>query len=127
MSRRILLLPLIALAAAPLAAQETAPDSATIARGKAIFEGRGLCYSCHGRNGEGVLGPTTQLNAGKTEWLHHDGSVAGILAVIKAGIEGGKSKSGQVMPPLGGARLSDEQAAQVAAYVWALHRKPLKP
>lgn len=127
MRRLKLFLPMMALAAAPLAAQEAAPDSATIARGKAIFEGRGLCYSCHGKNGEGMLGPTTQLNAGKAEWLHSDGSVAGILAVVKSGIDGGKSKSGQVMPPLGGARLNDDQAAQVAAYVWALHRKPLKP
>ncbi len=124
------LLPLLALAAAPLAAQaaqEQAPDSVTIARGKAIFEGRGLCYSCHGQSGEGLLGPTTRLDAGKEKWLHHDGTLAGIVAVIKGGIDGDKSKSGQVMPPLGGARLNDQQVAQVAAYVWSLHKRPLAP
>lgn len=113
------------LVASPMGAQQPAPqqppDSAAVAAGKAIFEGRGLCYSCHGLKGEGMLGPTTRLDSTKT-WLHHDGTVAGIAALIKAGVDGEASKSGQEMPPLGGARLSDQQVAQVAAYVWSLHR-----
>jgi mono/diheme cytochrome c family protein len=116
----------LGLATSPLAAQEAVPDSATIARGKAIFEGRGLCATCHGSKGEGILGPTLRLDAGKREWLHSDGTLAGIIAVIKSGIDGDKSKSGHVMPPLGGARLNDQQVAQVAAYVQALHRRPLE-
>lgn len=108
--------------AAPLAAQQTAePTAAAVAAGKAIFEGRGLCFSCHGLKGEGMLGPTTKLDSTKT-WLHHDGTLAGIAALIKAGVDGDKSKSGQEMPPTGGARLNDDQVAQVAAYVWTLHR-----
>lgn len=106
---------------AQVAAPQQAPDSAAVAAGKALFEGRGLCYSCHGLKGEGMLGPTTRLDSAKT-WLHHDGTVAAIAALIKAGVDGDKSKSGQEMPPGGGARLSDEQVAQVAAYVWTLHR-----
>jgi mono/diheme cytochrome c family protein len=110
------------LAASPIAAQQVAePSAATVAAGKVIFEGRGLCFSCHGLKGEGMLGPTTRLDSTKT-WLHHDGSLTGIAALIKAGVDGDKSKSGQEMPPGGGARLTDEQVAQVAAYVWALHR-----
>jgi hypothetical protein len=31
------------------------------------------------------------------------------------------------MPPGGGARLNDEQIAQVAAYVWTLHRGKRSP
>ena len=107
-----------------LSAQESAeiaPDSATIAAGKTIFEGRGLCFSCHGKAGDGALGPTTKLTGAK-EWLHNDGSWAGIAAVITSGVDAEKSKSGNVMPPLGGARLSPQQVQQVAAYVWSLHR-----
>jgi len=111
---------LLSLGAAPMSAQQ-APDAAAIAAGKAIFEGRGLCFSCHGVKGEGMLGPTTKLDSTKT-WLHHDGSLTGIAALIKAGVDGNTSKSGQEMPPGGGARLSDQQVAQVAAYVWTLHR-----
>ncbi|HRP07464.1 MAG TPA: cytochrome c [Gemmatimonadales bacterium] len=98
------------------------PDSATIAAGKVIFEGRGLCFSCHGKAGEGALGPTTKLTGAK-EWLHNDGTMAGIAAVITTGIDAEKSKSGTVMPPLGGARLNARQVQQVAAYVWSLHRR----
>jgi mono/diheme cytochrome c family protein len=111
---------LLSLIAAPLSAQQ-APDSATVAAGKTIFEGRGLCFSCHGLKGEGMLGPTTRLDSTKT-WLHHDGTVAGIAALVKSGVDGNTSKSGQEMPPAGGARLTDQQLSQVAAYVWTLHR-----
>src|SRR5690606_3185875 len=110
---------------APIAAQQ-APDSAAIAAGKSIYEGRGLCFSCHGLKGEGMLGPTTRLDSTKT-WLHHDGSLADIARVIKHGVDGNTSKSGQEMPPTGGARLNDAQVAQVAAYVWTLHRGKRAP
>jgi mono/diheme cytochrome c family protein len=117
-------------AASPIVAQQVAspqaPDSATVAAGKQLFEGRGLCFSCHGVDGEGVLGPTTRLDGGK-EWLHHDGSLTGIATLIKTGVDGDKSKSGNIMPPLGGAGLNDRQVAQVAAYVWTLHRRKPAP
>jgi mono/diheme cytochrome c family protein len=125
MTRRLLVL-LVLVAPAPLLAQEAVPDSAAVAAGKAIYEGRGLCYSCHGLKGEGMLGPTTRLDSTKT-WLHHDGSLRAIAALIKSGVDGNKSKSGQEMPPGGGARLNDEQIAQVAAYVWTLHRGKRSP
>ncbi len=118
-------LPLATIAlAAPLPAQQAAtpPDSATIARGKALFQGRGTCFSCHGMQGEGMLGPTTVLNGNKPKWLHHDGSIAGIIKVITGGIDAEHSTSGQEMPPKGGSKLTDEQVAQVAAYVWSLHQ-----
>jgi mono/diheme cytochrome c family protein len=118
----------------PLAAQRASadssraePDSATVAAGKALFEGRALCASCHGLHGEGMLGPTTQLNAGKPKWLHHDGSLAGIISVITHGVDADHSESGQVMPPRGGARLTDAQIRQVAAYVRQLHTQAPPP
>lgn len=122
-------LPALVLAA-PLAAQGSkpaAPDSATVAAGKRLFEGRGLCFSCHGMQGEGMLGPSTVLNAGKSKWLHHDGSLDGVIAVITGGIDAEHSVSGQVMPARGGARLTDAQVAQVAAYVLTLHKQKRSP
>lgn len=118
-------LALLTVAVAPLAAQDTLPalDSAKVKAGKAIFEGRGLCFSCHGMSGEGVLGPTTRLNATKESWLHHNGTLAGVIALIKSGVDEQKSKSGQIMPPLGGAKLNDAQVEQVASYVLHLHRQ----
>lgn len=115
------------LPVAGITAQQPAPappDSATIAAGKLIYEGRGLCQTCHGKDGEGLLGPTTRLDADK-QWLHQDGSLDGIIAVITAGIDAKKSASGIVMPPRGGSRITDLQVRQVAAYVRTLHlRRP---
>ena len=117
-----LILALAALAA-PVAAQQSAtPDSATVAAGKKIFEGAGLCFSCHGMQGEGMLGPTTALNATKTKWLHHDGSWSGVIKLVTGGVDAATSTSGQIMPPKGGSAINDEQVRQVAAYVLSLHR-----
>ncbi len=128
---RLLLLPALLLTAMPLAAQRAAsatPDSATIAAGKLLFEGRGICFTCHGMQGEGMLGPTTVLNANKPKWLHHDGTLKAIIALIKSGVDADHSVSGQVMAPGGGGRLTDAQIAQVAAYVMVLHRqRPTAP
>ncbi len=117
------LLPALLLSPRMATAQAAVPDSATVAAGKRIFEGRGVCFSCHGMNGEGMLGPTTVLNAAKTKWLHHDGTLEGIIALIKTGVDAEHSVSGQVMAPRAGVRLTDAQVAQVAAYVLTLHRR----
>lgn len=112
------------LAMVPVAgsAQVAAPDSAAVLAGKRLYEGRGLCASCHGKDGEGILGPTLKLNAGKKAWLHTDGSLRSIVALIKSGLEPSVTESGITMPARGGARLTDEQVEQVAAYVLHLHR-----
>jgi mono/diheme cytochrome c family protein len=125
----------LALAAAPVTAgaQAARPgaappsDSATVAAGRLLFEGRGLCATCHGVGGEGMLGPTTTLNAGKQAWLHHDGTLEGVARLITVGVDADHSRSGQVMPPRGGSRLTDAQVRQVAAYVVHLHAQPLTP
>jgi mono/diheme cytochrome c family protein len=117
---------LLLTTALPLCAQAQAPDStgAVLARGKRLFEGRGLCFSCHGKAGEGVLGPTTALAEGK--WIHTKGERANIIALIKTGVDATQSKSGIVMPPRGGSRLSDAEVEAVASYVITL-AKPSKP
>jgi mono/diheme cytochrome c family protein len=118
----------LALLAVPSIARAQVPaDSATIAAGKRLFEGRGLCATCHGKQGEGILGPTLRLNAEKEDWLHSDGSHEAISNLIKNGLDASVTKSGISMPPRGGARLTDAQVEQVTAYVLTLHRTKPTP
>lgn len=125
--RRSLLPALLLGLAAPLAAQDAPVDSAAakLAQGKKLFEGKGLCYSCHGPQGEGLLGPATRLAAGKT-WIHTKGTATELTALIKSGVEADKSQSGQVMPARGGSRLTDAEVELVAAYVVELHKRTPK-
>jgi mono/diheme cytochrome c family protein len=115
---------LAVVATAPLGAQASAVDSTVVqlAKGKKLFEAKGLCFTCHGLQGEGVLGPTTRLAAGKA-WLHTKGTLPEIVALIKAGVEANKSMSGAAMPPRGGSRLTDAEVQLVAAYVLDLHKR----
>ena len=120
---------ILALAAVrPSSAQATPADSTALrlAQGKRLFEGKGLCFSCHGTQGEGVLGPTTRLAEGKV-WLHTKGTLPEIVALIKQGIESEKSQSGTAMPSRGGSRMTDAEVELVAAYIIELHsRTPTK-
>lgn len=92
-----------------------------VALGKKIFQGEiagAACTGCHGPDGKGSpLGP--DLTSGK--WLWGDGSLKAITVAIAEGIPQPKEHPG-VMPPMGGAQLSPEELAAVAAYVWALGR-----
>ncbi len=86
--------------------------------GRAVFLGKGNCAICHGQEGAGTqIAPNLTDNA----WLHPATPVTpeAIEAVIKAGVLQSKEHSG-VMPPMGGAQLSDEELKAVAAYVYAL-------
>ena len=110
-----------------LAQTPTNMDSAAAraALGRVLFGGKGLCFSCHGKAGEGILGPTTRL-AGRP-LVHAKATVSDIAALIKAGVDSTRSTSGQVMPPRGGSRLSDAEVELVAAYVLELQGKEKKP
>lgn len=105
-----------------------APDTAAakLALGKRTFEGRGLCFSCHGMTGEGVpaVSVNTILSDGK--WLHSKGTHPELVSLIVAGIDAKKSKSGVVMPARGGSRMSDREVDAVAAYVVQLAKRPKK-
>ena len=92
-----------------------------IATGRSLFHGNGLCFSCHGQNGQGVanLGPALS----DAEWLHGDGAFATIVARISSGVPADSAKTGISMPPRGGSRLNDTQVRAVAAYVWSLRRR----
>ena len=121
---------LLLLGAAPLAAQipsdsvKISADSAKglAAKGKVLFEGKGLCVTCHGKDGEGLLGPTTRLTGDKG-WIHMGGSLPELIALITSGVSDEDSKSGAMMPPKGGSRLTEAEVEQVAYYVQALHRR----
>jgi mono/diheme cytochrome c family protein len=104
-------------------AQEELPDGVTeemIASGKAVYGGAGICMVCHGPNGAGVANLGADLT--DDEWLHSEGTYEGILETIKVGVPADESSNGSVMPPKGGASISDDQVKAVAAYVWSLSR-----
>jgi mono/diheme cytochrome c family protein len=104
-------------------AAQAVPDSlppgvtgAMISKGKKLFAGDAICFSCHGADGRGMTGPNLTDQA----WLHSKGAYDDIVAQIRAGVPPEKSKSGVVMPPKGGTDLNDEQIRAIAAYVWSL-------
>jgi mono/diheme cytochrome c family protein len=78
------------------------------------------CTGCHGTDASGTpLGPPLLGQ----RWLWSDGSYQSLEKIIRAGVPEPKQYRAP-MPPLGGARLTDEQLAAVAAYVWGLsHRQ----
>jgi mono/diheme cytochrome c family protein len=139
LSTRIGLVAALALAgAAPLSAQSTdaatkpaQPEAAAkpgagasytpeqVAKGDALFHGSANCYACHGSKAEGLIGP----NLTDAEWIHSKGSYEEIVAQIDKGVTKEESKSGVVMPPKGGADLSDDDVKEIAAYVHSLSHK----
>jgi len=107
-------------AAGPLAtAPQTLPDGVTAAMvttGEALFAKEGACYTCHGPEGAGTgLAP----NLADAVWLHSDGSFPAIVKQITDGVTQPK-ESMIPMLPKGGAQISDEQIAAIAAYVWSI-------
>lgn len=105
--------------AAALPHTVTAQDPAP---GEAIFRGKGNCFTCHGPEAKGTpLAP--DLTDG--DWVNLEGRPT--QAEVEALVREGVSKPVQhpaPMPPMGGGNLSDEQVAQVAAYVLSLSADP---
>jgi glucose/arabinose dehydrogenase len=106
----------------PAVASLTLPPGATreqVELGDRIFHGEaadGTCTGCHGSDAKG-----TPVGADLTgaRWLWGDGSLKAITATITEGVSYPKRTTG-AMPPLGGAQLSPQDVAAVAAYVWAI-------
>lgn len=119
---RLFPLLLASLLVRPLVAQSAADSAAErLARGKQLFEGKGLCFSCHGKNGEGVLAPETRL-AGRP-FTDTKEILSNVVTLIKAGVDSVHSASGKTMPPRGGSRLTDAEVDLVAAYVLELRKR----
>jgi len=110
--------------ARPASAQTTAPTDSVaqrIAKGRTLFEGKGLCFSCHGKNGEGVLAPSTRLAGRKL--VHAKPTVPELVGLIKTGVDSAHSSIGQPMPARGGSRLTDAEVEAVAWYVLELQKR----
>jgi mono/diheme cytochrome c family protein len=87
-----------------------------VTAGRAVFTGEGICYTCHGMNGEGgPLAPNLQ----DSEWIWLDGSYGQIVQQIMVGTPEPEQFPG-IMLPKGGTAITDEQVQAVAAYVWTL-------
>lgn len=113
----------VARGASAQTAMAGGPDSAALTPGqlkvgRAIFHGQGQCVVCHGARLEG--GPAAPpLTA--HQWKDaKDGSYAAILAVVNTGVSG----TAMIRHPGG---ITDDQARQVAAYVWAVGHGDAKP
>jgi mono/diheme cytochrome c family protein len=85
-----------------------------IAKGKAIFEGKGTCFNCHGLSGKGdgpagaILNPTPRnFTNPKFHKLRTDGE---LFWVIKNG------SAGTGMVPLIGTAITEEEAWYVITY-----------
>ena len=108
--------------AATVSFDATKLTPAQLALGDSLFHGligATSCQACHGADGaQATMAP----NLTDTEWLHSDGSLEGIYTTIKSGVMQPKKYS-SVMPPYGGAPMTDEQTLAVAGYVWKLGHK----
>lgn len=93
---------------------------AMVEEGKGIYNGAGICMSCHGADGAGI--PNLGANLTDDEWLHIDGSYESIVQNIMKGVTAQESSSGVPMPAKGGTAITDAQVKAVAAYVWTLSK-----
>lgn len=94
--------------------------AAMVEEGKGIYNGAGICMSCHGAEGAGI--PNLGANLTDDEWLHIDGSYESIVQNILKGVTAQESSSGVPMPAKGGTAITDDQVRAVAAYVWTLSK-----
>jgi len=93
-----------------------------VAQGQQIYNGAGLCMTCHGVNGTGTqLGPN--LTDREWLWINPNQSPEAIYNQLIQQITQGTPNPKQFpspMPPKGGSAITDEQVRQVAAYVYSL-------
>jgi glucose/arabinose dehydrogenase/mono/diheme cytochrome c family protein len=111
--------------AAAATANLPVPAGATkemVALGERIFLGRvggATCTGCHGADAKGTpLGP----NLTGSHWLWGDGSYGSIAKTITTGVPQPKQYRSP-MPPMGGARFTQDQVSALAAYIWGLSHR----
>ena len=89
-----------------------------IYQGEVLFSGKGNCQTCHKGDGTGTpLGP----NLTDETWLNISGDYPSIISNIKEGVQL-PIEHPTPMPPMGGAKLNEEEICALAAYVWTLNR-----
>jgi cbb3-type cytochrome c oxidase subunit III len=88
-----------------------ASDRDAAIRGKAIYDGKGGCYDCHGGDGRGDPGIGAP-NLGDSIWLYGDGSARSIAESIAYGRAG--------ICPAFSSRITPLEARAIAIYVASL-------
>jgi mono/diheme cytochrome c family protein len=99
----------------PEAVPATPPQ---VAEGQAVFQGKGNCFTCHGKDAKGtVLAPDLTDGA----WLNFPQrpTLDEAKALVTKGVPKPK-KHPAPMPPMGGAKLSPEDLTRVVEYVLSL-------
>jgi mono/diheme cytochrome c family protein len=97
------------------------PNPENISKGKVIFEGKGTCFTCHGKegNGEGLAAagldpPPRNFTSAAFHAMRTDGE---LFWVIKHG------SPGTAMMPMVGSVITEEEAWLVLLYERSLGRK----
>lgn len=88
-----------------------------VAEGKTIFEGAGLCYTCHGPDAKGT---TLAPDLTDDQWLNiQSRDYEAIVGIVTNGVP----QPVQYPSPMvarGGSSITDDQVRAVAAYVFSL-------
>ena len=89
-----------------------------VQEGQQIYAGAGICAACHAPDATGAIGPDLT----DAEWLIGDGEYEQLVAQILEGVTAAEATNplGAIMPPRGGAAITEAQVRSVAAYVWTL-------
>ena len=89
-------------------------NPADLQAGKDIFTRDGLCGTCHGKDGSGIVGGVNGVGPNLTDeyWIH-GGNIKDLFKVIKYGVSG----KGMIE---WGSRFSPKEIAQIASYVKSL-------
>lgn len=90
--------------------------AADSAAGDSIYRGKGRCLTCHGPGARGLA--NLGANLVDAEWLHSDGSLAGIRGTIAAGVA--RPKQAQIRMPAFASQLSSAELDRLAAYLYAI-------
>lgn len=88
-----------------------------IEAGRLVYKGAGTCFACHGSALEG--GPIAP-NLNDDQWKSGSGDFVSLLGTVRNGV------SGSAMAAYPGG-ISDEEAQQVAAYIWAIVNDRTQP
>lgn len=86
------------------------------AEGMELFEGGGICYTCH--TVEGTGGPLAP-DLTDDVWINVDGEYESIVELVKTGVAQPKEHPGAMLPRAG-MPLTDEQVNAVSAYTYML-------
>lgn len=109
---------MVVLTGAPDESPEGASTDAAGEPGRRIFQGKGNCAACHGREGAGTgIAP----DLADDQWIAFEErpTVQQVKTLVEEGVPRPKAFPSP-MPPRGGARLDQQELAAVSAYVLTL-------